>query len=139
MSIQKKNGENIKFDGSEAIKNDDIGKSRVGNKDNPIGESENLIKAMIANRDILDSMNKIKGIISDLMGKVMTGASDGEIKGILDSANLSDTDMNTMEQYMKNQLLRAMVEGKMAGNGSGSILEEYVNRIIAPKVDWRKL
>lgn len=139
MSIQKKNGENMKFDGSEAIKNDDIGRSRVGNKDNPIEESENLIKAMMTNRDILDNMDKIKGIISDLMGKVMTGASDGEIKGILDSANLSDTDMNTMEQYMKNQLLRAMVEGKMAGNGSGSILEEYVNKIIAPKVDWRKL
>lgn len=114
---------------------------QVGTKEEPIPSEENIIKKLQDFQMSLEGLSgdaqKLISMASDLINSV-TIDSEGEVSSV-NNEQLSAEDSNALETTIRASIIEAITDFKLAGNTSGCLLEEYVNKVLAPKVDWKKL
>lgn len=119
------------------MNDNDYSNAEVGSNNNIIPDEENVIKKMIDG--VLDEKtNEFINSLQDIMGEVSTDANGDIIKAVT-SKEMSDEAINSLEANMKVSISTASIETKLAGNSTGSLLEDFVEKVLAPKIDWRKL
>lgn len=124
--------------GMKLKSNDKDSSVQVGTKNKPIPKEENIIE-QIKNANIDKELQQFLDKTLDLLTSASTD-SNGKLTKVSGINDLySDGFKQNLLSQIKSNVIRATVESKLAGTGKGSLLEEYVNKIIAPKIDWRKL
>ena len=123
------------------MKENSNGTYSVGNNNKSVPEGSNLIKELMDAKDYEKALSEMAQDLldksKDIMQIISTDGQD-EINGV-NQDTMMDSDILEMHSLMKSNIMRALTETKMAGNGAGSLLEEFVNKVIADKIDWRKL
>lgn len=111
----------------------------VGSQGNTIPDEENIVKKMMDSgfENLSASEKQLLSQIMDLIGKVAQD-SEGNVTGF-SIGGLSETEKNEALSNIRTRIIQSMTEAKLAGSSGGSLLEELVNKVIAPKLDWRRM